>query len=147
HVQNFGTWRDSEGRLVWGVNDFDETARMPYAIDLVRLLASAMIAKEEHGLAIEADDAAAAILAGYSHAFETGGVPFVLEENHPELRARALATARQPAKFWPRLQDNPAAAPPKRVQRLLTKTLPDGATSVAYSARTAGEGSLGRPRF
>src|SRR5947209_20494158 len=24
HVENFGTWRDKEGRLVWGVNDFDE---------------------------------------------------------------------------------------------------------------------------
>ena len=24
HVENFGTWRDQEGRLVWGVNDFDE---------------------------------------------------------------------------------------------------------------------------
>ena len=34
HVENFGTWRDTEGRLVWGVNDFDEVARMPYAIDL-----------------------------------------------------------------------------------------------------------------
>jgi len=24
HVENFGTWRDAEGRLIWGVNDFDE---------------------------------------------------------------------------------------------------------------------------
>jgi hypothetical protein len=24
HVENFETWRDQEGRLVWGVNDFDE---------------------------------------------------------------------------------------------------------------------------
>ena len=24
HVENFGTWRDMEGRLIWGVNDFDE---------------------------------------------------------------------------------------------------------------------------
>lgn len=24
HVENFGTWRDSEGRLIWGINDFDE---------------------------------------------------------------------------------------------------------------------------
>src|SRR5947209_4307453 len=24
HVENFGTWRDAEGRLTWGVNDFDE---------------------------------------------------------------------------------------------------------------------------
>ena len=23
HVENFGTWRDREGRLIWGVNDFD----------------------------------------------------------------------------------------------------------------------------
>ena len=37
HVENFGTWRDGEGRLVWGVNDFDEVARMPYTVDLTRL--------------------------------------------------------------------------------------------------------------
>ena len=29
HVENFGTWRDLEGRLVWGVNDFDEGAPRP----------------------------------------------------------------------------------------------------------------------
>jgi uncharacterized protein (DUF2252 family) len=23
HIENFGTWRDIEGRLVWGVNDFE----------------------------------------------------------------------------------------------------------------------------
>ena len=22
HLENFGTWRDVDGRLVWGVNDF-----------------------------------------------------------------------------------------------------------------------------
>jgi uncharacterized protein (DUF2252 family) len=38
HVENFGTWRDAGGRLVWGVNDFDEVAEMPYAVDLVRLV-------------------------------------------------------------------------------------------------------------
>src|SRR3569623_2292654 len=26
HLENFGTWRDGEGRLVWGINDFDEVA-------------------------------------------------------------------------------------------------------------------------
>jgi uncharacterized protein (DUF2252 family) len=29
HVENFGTWRDTDGRLVWGVNDFDERLRIP----------------------------------------------------------------------------------------------------------------------
>src|SRR5579883_363864 len=41
HVENFGTWRDIEGRLIWGVNDFDEAAPLPYTNDLVRLAASA----------------------------------------------------------------------------------------------------------
>ena len=44
HLENFGTWRDAEGRLVWGVNDFDEAAVIPYAFDLVRLATSARLA-------------------------------------------------------------------------------------------------------
>ena len=46
HVENFGTWRDIEGRLVWGVNDFDEAAVLPYTIDLVRLATSTILAVE-----------------------------------------------------------------------------------------------------
>ena len=37
HVENYGTWRDAEGRLVWGINDFDEACPLPYTNDLVRL--------------------------------------------------------------------------------------------------------------
>ena len=44
HLENFGTWRDIEGRLVWGVNDFDEVYTMPYSMDLVRLATSASAA-------------------------------------------------------------------------------------------------------
>src|SRR5262245_66655470 len=29
HVENFGTWRDHEGRLIWGINDLDEAAILP----------------------------------------------------------------------------------------------------------------------
>src|SRR5262245_33803329 len=29
HVENFGTWRDAEGRLVWGISDFDEASPLP----------------------------------------------------------------------------------------------------------------------
>src|SRR5580692_480965 len=43
HVENFGTWRDVEGRLIWGINDFDELAWMPYTCDLVRLATSALL--------------------------------------------------------------------------------------------------------
>src|SRR5262249_52709448 len=50
HVENFGTWRDKEGRLVWGINDFDEAYPLPYTNDLVRLAASAEIADFTHHL-------------------------------------------------------------------------------------------------
>ncbi len=62
HVENFSTGRDTEGRLVWGVNDFDEVTRMPYAVDLTRLVTSAILAKRETGLALDPCDAATAVL-------------------------------------------------------------------------------------
>src|SRR5512144_2503666 len=34
HLENYGVWRDEEGRLVWGVNDLDEAAEMPYTLDI-----------------------------------------------------------------------------------------------------------------
>jgi uncharacterized protein (DUF2252 family) len=46
HAANFGTWRDAEGRLIWGINDFDESFPLPYTIDLVRLATSVSIAIE-----------------------------------------------------------------------------------------------------
>src|SRR4051812_35752048 len=30
HIENFGIWRDREGRLIWGINDFDEAYTLPY---------------------------------------------------------------------------------------------------------------------
>src|SRR3954467_9117471 len=48
HLENFGTWRDADGRLVWGVNDFDEAAVMPYAFDLVRLATSIRLARDRY---------------------------------------------------------------------------------------------------
>ena len=103
HVENFGTWRDTEGRLVWGVNDFDEVAEMPYTLDLVRLVTSAILAKHENDLAIDASSAAAAVLDGYAEALKEGGKPFILEESHPDLREMALGAERDPVHFWSKL--------------------------------------------
>jgi hypothetical protein len=44
HLENYGTWRDVEGRLVWGINDVDECCCLPYANDLVRLATSSLFA-------------------------------------------------------------------------------------------------------
>lgn len=73
HVENFGTWRDVEGRLIWGVNDFDETAHLPYTNDLVRLATSAQLAIETQRLRLEYVHACDAILTGYTAAQEAEG--------------------------------------------------------------------------
>lgn len=66
HVENFGTWRDSEGRLIWGVNDFDEAYPLPYTNDLVRLAVSATLAVDTKHLAITPKDACDVLLTGYT---------------------------------------------------------------------------------
>lgn len=49
HVSNFGFFSSSERRLVFGINDFDETLPGHFDWDLKRLTASAMIAAESLG--------------------------------------------------------------------------------------------------
>ena len=107
HVENFGTWRDAESRLVWGINDFDEACCLPYTHDLVRLAASARLAIEDRyrqagdaagdarlgapqstfSAAADGDfrDACRSLLAGYDDAVnppdgKVGRRPFILAE-------------------------------------------------------------------
>src|ERR1700686_1450069 len=80
HVENFGPWRDIEGRLIWGVNDFDEAAVLPYTIDLVRLATSAILAITDGHLALKPKEACASILEGYLESLTSHGRPYVLEE-------------------------------------------------------------------
>jgi hypothetical protein len=147
HVENFGTWRDGEGRLIWGVNDVDEAQDMPFAIDLVRLATSALLASEEASLGLDAGEICAAILEGYQEQLEKGGRPFVLEEEHGWLRILATGSLRDPVAFWDKIGRLPSAEPPDHVIALLTAHLPKGARPERFASRTAGLGSLGRPRF
>jgi uncharacterized protein (DUF2252 family) len=61
HVENFGTWRDAETRLVWGINDHDDAAEIPYASDILRLAVSVRLAEFSFGNSA----AAQAIFEGY----------------------------------------------------------------------------------
>ena len=69
HVENFGTWRDLEGRLVWGINDYDEAWPLPYPNDLVRLMTS-VVARDRapRPRASTPEATAEAILRGYAAA-------------------------------------------------------------------------------
>jgi hypothetical protein len=146
HTENFGTWRDDEGRLIWGINDFDEAFPLPYTIDLVRLATSARMAIDAGTLQITAHEACAAILAGYSEGISSGGKPFVLAEDHPVLRGEATSELRNPETFWQRMTALPTQRrPPERAVALLRKALRD-AEPPRFVTRRAGLGSLGHPR-
>jgi hypothetical protein len=149
HIENFGTWRDAEGRLVWGINDFDEAARLPYTIDLVRLATSAHLSIDAGHLAIEHRDACGRILAGYKESLEAGGEPYVLGERHIWLRGIAGSALRDPVAFWKKLESLPEyqESVPKDAKRGIERMLPDGIRGYTLSHRMAGVGSLGRERF
>jgi len=149
HLENFGTWRDSEGRLVWGVNDFDEACHLAYANDLVRLAVSVQLAAREQGLSSGPALTCRLILAGYTEAMEQGGKPFVLAERHRWLRELAISDARDPARFWDKLSTLPTVskAVPRAVTTALKRALPEPSLSFRVVHRQAGLGSLGRRRF
>lgn len=149
HVENLGTWRDREGRLIWGINDFDEVAPMPYTVDLVRLAASAQLAIKENDLSCDPADACAAILAGYCDGLRKGGGPFVLAEGHHWLRELAVARLRDPGIFWRKLEQFPTVQSglPPNIERVLKRALPAPNLDFRVVHRQSGLGSLGRRRF
>src|SRR5580698_1960496 len=120
HIASFGTWRDGFGRLIWGIDDFDESYPLPYANDLVRLGVSAILDASEGEIKVGLGNVVEVILDGYRACLREGGKPFVLEEKHKWLREIALNCLDIPADFWKRwtLCPRPARTSlPKRERR------------------------------
>lgn len=150
HVDNFGTWTNRKGRPVWGINDFDESARLPYTNDLVRLVTSAKMLKSEGELKLGTKEAAEAVLEGYKQALRDGGKPFLLDE-HPELYRIAKSQTPESDKFWQKLKGQLKALSenelPQDALTALRSNLPDQTIPLIFGHRQAGVGSLGRQRF
>lgn len=147
HVENFGTWRDVEGRLVWGVNDFDEVAVLPYTMDLVRTVASAIVAGRAGALEIDPRESGEAVLLGYRSALEHGGRPLVLAEHDRWLRRLCTSRLRDPVGYWAGMEAlDELGSLPGDLSRRLRRALPARTQGVTHRARRAGDGSLGRYR-
>jgi uncharacterized protein (DUF2252 family) len=156
HVENFGTWRDADGRLVWGVNDFDEAARMPYVLDVVRLATSAALATG-HGLSDKA--ICEAIAEGYAQGLKAPK-PFVLDREHDWLRQAVVVRRDEREKFWDKFdpariaESKPDKVDPVapeelrgRYRKAIERAHHKSMTDLKFFSREAGTGSLGRPRF
>jgi hypothetical protein len=141
HVNSFGTWRDAEGRLCWGVDDFDEAYPLAFTNDLVRLTASLKIVIDGEGLSIKLKDGCDAL--------REGGHPVVLAEREQELGKLGVDSFRPPSNFWEKLNHLPAVRLPlaKDLKRALEKTLPEPGIEYKVVRRQAGLGSLGQERF
>jgi uncharacterized protein (DUF2252 family) len=144
HLENFGTWRDVEGRLIWGVNDFDEAALMPYALDLVRLATSTLLAHGKQGA--PADAIARAILSGYRRGLEDP-CAIVLDRKYRWLRKLLVVTAERRRDFWKKIESKKPAKAPARYHKALQTSMPKPGLALSTARRTAGAGSLGRPRW
>ncbi|HEX4738248.1 MAG TPA: DUF2252 family protein [Allosphingosinicella sp.] len=144
HVENFGLWRDREGRLVWGVNDYDEAAPSPWPFDLVRLAASALLAAPRRH---EAAALAEAILHGYRRGLEAPR-PFVLQQKRLWLRDLFAAGRKERGAFWDAILCAPADSDPDgELAKALADSLPEEGIAVAFARRRAGVGSLGHLRL
>lgn len=149
HIENFGTWRDLEGRLIWGVNDLDEAWPAAYTLDLARLAASAYLAIEEEHLSLTRREASEAIEEGYRDGLASGGKAFVLAEDHQWLRLMAQSKLRDPVHFWAKMNACPpyTAKAPDEVRKLIESALPAPKIPYILKKRIAGLGSLGHPRI
>jgi len=145
HIENFGTWRDRSGVRRWGVNDLDEVARGSYAVDLVRLAVSAVLAPH---VALSAHDVVDILLSEWSTT--DGGTALDLDDDSAH-HLRQLVPNRPHRQYFDRLAALPVVDPddagiPTEVQEAVAETASEG-WHPTWHPRTAGTGSLGHPRF
>ncbi len=79
HLSNFGIFKSPERRLIFDLNDFDETYPAPFEWDVKRLAASAMVAARSNGFS-EADSRATARTVGRAYRqkmVELSALPFM----------------------------------------------------------------------
>src|SRR5258708_4837263 len=149
HVNSYGTWRDAEGRMAWGVDDFDDAYPLPYTSDLVRLAASLKIVNDLGDLNTKLKLGCEIILESYEAALKAEGCPIVLAEHQTIMERLGVESIDPPEDFWEKLNRHPSAngEMPGDAKRVLKGTLPDDVRDYKVVLRKAGLGSLGQQRF
>jgi hypothetical protein len=149
HVENFGTWRNAQEQLVWGVNDVDEAYMLPYTSDLVRLATSAELVIRAHELDVSRRDSCEYLLSGYADGIRSGGKPYILDDQHDWIRHLSMGDPHKQKHWWRTLFALPAVQEqvPVSALRVLEHLLPQPNLPYQIVHREAGIGSLGRQRW
>jgi uncharacterized protein (DUF2252 family) len=96
HLTNFGVFGSPERRLVFDVNDFDETLPGPFEYDVKRMVASFVIAARDNGFsASDAKAAAFTATAAYRTAMATFGELGTMDVWYASLDEDAIREAAQ----------------------------------------------------
>jgi hypothetical protein len=147
HFDNFGTWRDAEGRLVWGVNVFDEAGALPYTNDLVRLATSVLLTRADGRVTLDPSTICATVLHGYRIGLTGIAQPTIVDE-HRWLGRLIRTQAPKPKPWWRALDRlSEASELPPEAELALALVSPGPDWSYQLHARIAGVGSLGRRRL
>ncbi|HEX4209079.1 MAG TPA: DUF2252 family protein [Candidatus Binataceae bacterium] len=148
HVDSFGTWRDLEGRLAWGVDDFDEAYPLPYTNDLVRLATSVKVVVDAETLSVSLKSACDIILQGYEQSIKDNGRPVILAEEQRTLETLGVREIKPAENFWQNLNQLPVVRSglPTDARTAMEHALPKGLVYKTVK-RQAGVGSLGQARF
>ena len=149
HLGSFGTWRDFEGRLSWGVDDFDDAYPLPYIQDLIRLATSVRIEANAGNLSVSFKEGCDIFLEGYQETLRSGGKPFVLAEAASHMEKLGIEQIKPPKRFWEKLNDLPGVPKGKdfHAHAILREVMPREVQRFNVVRRRAGMGSLGQPRF
>jgi uncharacterized protein (DUF2252 family) len=93
HVQNLGAYAGIDGKLIFDINDFDETIRGPFEWDLKRLATSILLAGHEAGIGNgDCSPAALEFLDAYCSLMDTlAGLPVLEVARYPVRRLEATA--------------------------------------------------------
>jgi uncharacterized protein (DUF2252 family) len=109
HLLNFGGYGSPERRLVFDINDFDETLPAPWEWDVKRLAVSVVLAARQKGIRKgRCGDAARAVVASYrTHIREYARMPYLeawYSHIDVELFVEKAKTARD-RKYWEKVED------------------------------------------
>ncbi len=145
HIASFGTWRDGFGRLIWGIDDFDEAYPLPYTNDLLRLAAKFHPRCDgRRRIRVGVRNVVEVIVDGYLSGLKRGGEPFVLEEEHhwlQENRARLFGCRRR--SFWKRRWRDcplPVIRLPDRGARAIRAAFADAKAAISRGSPDSGRG-------
>jgi Uncharacterized protein conserved in bacteria (DUF2252) len=149
HIDSYGTWRDVEGRLCWGIDDFDDACPLPYTNDLVRWATSLKISIDAGTSTIPLRDGCDAFVERYAATLRRGGDPFVLAEGEAQMDKLGISELKPPDDFWRKLNSLPVMRRPvpAAVARAFRDTLPGRRLDYRVVRREAGTGSMGQVRY